>query len=159
LISRFDRESLSGFVSPQSYLGPTGLEMLDVAGNLLIVPYEEIKVVCFVRDFGAEEIWRAKSSFASRPKIAGLWVRMRFRDGETLEGLLPNNLLLQEPQGFHFIPPDPAFQNQKLFVPRLALTDVQVLGVIGSPLRRPRTAKPAKRTQDERQLDIFNRND
>ena len=89
--------------------------------------------------------------------MAGLWVRLRFRDDELLEGLLPNNLLLQEPQGFHFVPPDPTFQNQRIFVPRLALTEVQVLGVIGSPLRRQTT--PSKRSRDERQLDMFNKRD
>ena len=159
LISRFDRENLSGFVNPRAYLEPGGLELLDTSGNLLNVPYGEIKVVCFVKDFDTEETWRTKRAFASRPKMAGLWVRLEFRDGETLEGLLPNNLLLQETQGFHFIPPDPTFQNQKIFVPRVALTEVQVLGVIGSPLRQPRAARPSKRTGDERQLDMFNRRD
>lgn len=129
--------------------------MIDVSGNLLVVPYGEIKLVCFVKDFDTQQIARMKRSFAARPKLAGLWVRLQFRNGETLEGLLANNLLQQEPQGFHFIPPDPTFQNQKLFVPRLALTDIQVLGVVGSALRQKGRTATTKRTQDERQLDMF----
>jgi hypothetical protein len=50
------------------------------------------------------------------------------------------------------IPPDPTFQNQRLFVPKAALADVQVLGVIGSPLKR-RIAKKAGDEQD--QLEMF----
>ena len=68
---------------------------------------------------------------------------------------MPNNLLQMEPAGFSIIPPDPTFQNQRIFVPRAALDDVKVLGVIGSPLKRRTAAKPAK---EERQLDMFGEN-
>ena len=60
-------------------------------------------------------------------------MRLLFRDGDSLEGMLANNLMLVEPAGFSVVPPDPTFQNQRVFVPRRALESVQVLGVIGSP--------------------------
>ena len=41
---------------------------------------------------------------------------------------MPNNLLHVEPLGFNLIPPE---TTQRLWVPRQALTSVQVLGVIG----------------------------
>ena len=72
-----------------------------------------------------------------------------FRDGELLEGVMPNNLLQNEPNGFSFVPPDPTFQNQRIFVPREAVSSLEVLGVIGSPLRR----RP-KPTADD-QLEMF----
>ena len=78
----------------------------------------ETKVVCFVRDFEAGETWRDHRAFSTRPKSAGLWVRLLFRDGDSVEGMLANNLLLVEPAGFSIIPPDPTFQNQRLFVPK-----------------------------------------
>jgi len=28
-----------------------------------------------------------------RPKLDGLWVKLRYNDGETLEGVVPNDLL------------------------------------------------------------------
>ena len=46
------------------------------------------------------------------------------------------------------IPPDPGFQNQRLFIPKTALIAVQVLGVIGSPLRL-RKPKPTAKEQIE----------
>ncbi|HLJ13546.1 MAG TPA: hypothetical protein VKV15_03550 [Bryobacteraceae bacterium] len=157
LISRFDRETLTGFVNPQSYLGSLGVELLGVSGNAFVIPYSEIKMVCFVRDFDMEEASPTKRFFASRPKMAGLWARFRFRDGDTLEGLLANNLLLQEPYGYTFIPPDPTFHNQKIFSPRLALTEVQILGVIGSPLRpsRPKRHPSKQPKQENPQLEMF----
>ena len=41
---------------------------------------------------------------------------------------MPNNLLHVEPHGFNLIPPE---TTQRFWVPREALTSVQVLGVIG----------------------------
>jgi len=141
IIRRFDREPLSGFVNPQSYLQAGGLEVLSATGVLTIVSYEEVKVVYFVRDFDAEEPQGERRVFSSRPKMSGLWVRMRFRDGEVMDGLVSNNLLQMEPQGFTFVPPSPSSNSQKVFVPRAALSEFHVLGVVGSPLR-PRKGRP-----------------
>ena len=69
----------------------------------------------------AGETWREHRAFATRPKSPGLWVRLVFRDGDSIEGMLANNLMLLEPAGFCIIPPDPTFQNQRIFVPRAAL--------------------------------------
>jgi hypothetical protein len=114
------------------------------------IPFSETKLVCFVRDFEAGENWRDHRGFSTRPKSQGLWLRFAFRDGDWVEGIAPNNLLLAETNGFQAVPPDPTFQNQRMFVPRAALSSVQVLGVIGSPLRRPATKKAV-----EGQLKMF----
>lgn len=151
LLVRFDRESLSGFVQTPAGVEADAVELLRPDGNLVRVPWTETKLLCFVRDFEPKETWREHQAFSTRPKSPGLWVRFRFRDGDWLEGLLPNNLLQIEGAGFSCIPPDPSFKNQRIFIPRPALTGVEVLGVIGSPLRR-RAAKTAK---DEGQLKMF----
>jgi len=149
LVSRFDRESLPGFVNPQTYLMPDGLELLTPAGSVQTLPYEEIKLVCFVRDFQEGEPRKELRMFTTRPKMEGLWIRMQFRDADVMDGLLSNNLLQLEPYGFSVIPPDPRFQNQRVFVPKAALSSIQVLGVVGSPLRQAqaRKAKPALKEQ------------
>ena len=153
LLARFDRETLAGFIQTPSGFGAESIELLTPEGTVVQVPYGETKVVCFVRDFDAGETWRDHRAFSTRPKSAGLWVRLLFRDGDSVEGMLANNLLLVEPAGFSIIPPDPTFQNQRLFVPKAALADVQVLGVIGSPLKR----RPAKKVdEDQGQLQMFN---
>lgn len=147
LIQRFDRESLAGFVNPQSYLHPDGVELLTPGGALSLVPYGEIKSVVFVRDFGAAEHPEGRKVFNTRPKIDGLWVRMRLRNEEVMEGILSNNLLLLDPYGFNMTPPDPYSNHQRVFVPRAALAEVQVLGVVGSPLKVTRRPKPAPKEQ------------
>ena len=151
IVARFERETLHGFVRTPSGFGAESLELLTPEGSVVQVPYSGTKAVCFVRDFDGGEAWNAHRYFATRPKSAGLWVRLLFRDGDSMEGILANNLLLIEPIGFSVVPPDPTFQNQRIFVPRAALSDVQVLGVVGSALRR----RGPKRVDKTDQLEMF----
>ena len=145
LVRRFDRDPLTGFVNPQGYLLPTGLELLKTDGPVVVVAYREIKTVCFVRDFeAAAEAEPERRVFNTRPKMDGLWVRMRFRDGEVMDGIVSNNLLQLEPYGFTFIPPEPYSNNQRIFSPREALSEFHVLGVVGSPLTRRRRKEVPK---------------
>ena len=85
------------------------------------MPYGDVKTVSFVRDFDAADADLERKVFNTRPKMDGLWVRMRFRDGDIMDGILSNNLLSIEPWGFTIVPPDPTSQNQKIFLPRAAL--------------------------------------
>jgi hypothetical protein len=145
VVRRFDRESISGFVNPFSYLQPFHLELLRPDGSLATLPYEEVKSVCFVKDFEAEA--ETSRIFMTRPKLEGLWIRMTYRDGEVMDGILPNNLLVWEPAGFTVTPPEPDANNQKVFVPRQAIRNAQVLGVVGSPLRGKKKPKTTSADQ------------
>ncbi len=145
LIRRYERETLAGYVNPASFLQPQGVELLSDQGHASIVPYTEIKLVAFVKEFeGATEPQR--QVFQTRPKTAGLWVSLRFRDGGLLEGIIPNNLMLLEGSGFTVIPPDSFGNQQRVWVPRGSLEALEVLGVVGSPLQR-RKPKPAPKEQ------------
>lgn len=145
LIRRYDRESLAGYVNPASFLQPEGVELLSDQGHASIIPYPEIKLVAFVKEFeGAAEPER--QVFQTRPKMAGLWVNLRFRDGSVLEGILPNNLMLLEGSGFTVIPPDSFGNQQRVWAPRGSLVAVEVLGVVGSPLKK-RKARPVPKEQ------------
>lgn len=150
VIYRFDRESIAGFVSPQTWLATSGVEVLTPAGAVATVPYGEIKAVCFVKDFDGG-VWAGERRlFASRPKTEGLWVRALFRDNDFVEGILPNELLQLEAQGYLVAPPDASSNNQRVFLPRTALKEMKVIGVVGTP-RRPAKAKPEVKIQ----IDLF----
>ncbi len=151
LLARFDREPVEGFVQASAGFEAEAIDLLTPSGSLLRVLVSDTKAVCFVRDFDGGETWKEHRVFQTRPKSPGIWVRLLFRDGDSIEGMLQNNLMLVEPAGFGIIPPDPTFQNQRIFVPRSALREVQVLGVIGSPLKR----RPAKKSAEEDQLEMF----
>jgi hypothetical protein len=150
LLARFDREPVEGFVHASAGFDEEAIEVLTPSGTLLRIPLLDTKAVCFVRDFDAGETWREHRTFLTRPKMPGIWVRLLFRDGDSVEGMLANNLMLLDPAGFNIIPPDPTFQNQRIFVPKAALREVQVLGVVGSPLKRRPAPKPT-----EGQIELF----
>jgi len=145
VIRRFQQEPLAGYVNPASYLQPAGVDLLSAQGSVSTVPYEQIKTISFVRDFEGTGA-TGRLVFNTRPKMEGLWVSLQFRDGEVMEGIMPNNLLQLEPYGFTVIPPDPYSNQQRVFIPRAAVESVQVLGVVGSPLKK-RKAKAVPKEQ------------
>ena len=149
IVERFDRDALPGYINPVSFLQPAGIEMLSAQGNIVTVPYADIKTISFVRDFQVIEnpAEPGRRVFQTRPKMDGLWVRLAFRDGDLMEGVLPNNLLQLEHYGFTVIPPDSYGNRQRVFVPRAALKSVAVLGVVGSPLTRRKPKAPAAKEQ------------
>ena len=149
LVSRFDREPLAGFVNPQSYLLAEGLELMTQGGSVSVVPYGEVKLVCFVRDFQQGEPRKELRLFTTRPKMEGLWLRMHFRDGDAMDGILSNNLLQLDPYGFSVVPPDPGFQNQRIFVPKAALSTDAGAGGGGEPAADAAKPKPAAKEQME----------
>jgi hypothetical protein len=150
-VRRLDHQLLAGYVAPQTYLRPEGIELIGRTAEVSLIPYGQIKAIYFVREFEGDPEADRKL-FASRPKLDGLWVRLKFRDGELLEGVLPNNLLLMTEHGLTLTPPDANSNTHRVFVPRAALEDLKVLGVIGSPVHggRRRHKEPAKE-----QMDLF----
>ena len=149
LIRRFEREPVQGFASPQHYLQPNGIEILKTDGSILLLSYREVKCISFVREFPNSSTPEDRKVFHTRPKMEGLWVRLLFRDNDLMEGILPNNLLQIDPYGFAFVPPDPVSNNQRIFVPREALRDIHVLGVVGGK------AGKVKKPETKDQIGLF----
>jgi hypothetical protein len=150
-LRKLDRDSMNGFVSSH-FIHEGKLEMLNTAGNLVTVDLKEIKCVYFVREFGdADELNR--KTFTTRPRTEGLWVRLRFKDNDQLEGMMPNDLTQLLPEGFLINPPDTRSNTQRIFVPRTALSELTVLAVIGGPAARRR--KAAEKPVDVRQVPMF----
>lgn len=145
VVRKLDRESVKGYVNPNSCLGPEGVELMDVDGHRRVIPLEEIKGVYYVREFEGNQERTERKTFLSRPKLNGLWIRMTFKDAEVLDGLISENLLATEPQGFLVTPPDVYSNNLKIFVPRAALSALEVLGVISNGARRGEGAARSSR--------------
>jgi hypothetical protein len=143
-----DRDSINGYVAAGAFITEGKFEMLNTAGNVIMIDIREVKGVYFVRDFGDPETL-ARKTFTSRPRTEGLWVRLRFRDNETLEGLMPNDLTQITADGFFVNPPDTRANTQRIFVPRYALSELTVLAVIGGQSKRRRGE------EDLRQVPMF----
>ncbi|HZQ25604.1 MAG TPA: hypothetical protein VFA89_22635 [Terriglobales bacterium] len=149
IVRKMDRDSISGFVSPTNFVHEGKLELLNQAGNVVAIDLTDIKGVYFVREFGDSESLLRKT-FTSRPRTEGLWVRLRFKDNETVEGMMPNDLLQPSSEGYLISPPDLRSNTQRIFVPRSALSSLTVLAVIGGTHRRRKVAP-----EDVRQVPMF----
>jgi hypothetical protein len=148
-VRKMDRDSVNGHVAPSNFIREGKLELLNTAGNVVAIDLRDIKGVYFVREFGDSESLLRKT-FTSRPRTEGLWVRLKFKDNEVLEGMMPNDLSLTMNEGFLVNPPDLRSNTQRIFVPRSALESLTVLAVIGAT-RRQRKGLPT----DIRQVQLF----
>jgi hypothetical protein len=148
IVRKMDRDSVSGYVAPAAFVNEGKLELLNTSGTVIAIDLREIKGVYFVREFGEAESLTRKT-FTSRPRSEGLWVRLRFKDSEILEGLMPADLALTMPEGYLISPPDQRSNTQRIFVPRTALESLTVLAVIGGAKRGRRAA------DDQRQVPMF----
>ena len=137
-----DRTTLQGYLNPMR-LPDDPLDVLTTNGEHRDVPLKEIRAVYFVRDF-TDDYEPERKAFFSRPKLDGLWVRLKFRDNETLEGVVSNDLLALLDSGIQITPPDLNGAAMRIFVPRSALSEVTVLGVVGVARRKPAAAAPAQ---------------
>ena len=137
-----DKKPVRGYLNPVR-LGQTDpIDLLTPDGEHVAVPLGKVRSVFFVREF-SDEFEPERKAFLSRPKLDGLWVKLRYNDGDTLEGVIPNDLLSLLDNGVQITPPDLNSSTDHIFVPRSALTEVIVLGVVGIARRKPAAAAAA----------------
>jgi hypothetical protein len=156
IVRKFSRDWLSGYVAPSHFVQNGQVEILDLAGKVISMPLDEVKWLCFVRDFNSGEAGNPerllRKSFAGRPRTEGLWLRLKMKDEDTVEGLATNDVTLIDPAGIFLIPPDIRSNTQRIFVPGSAIAELEILAVITSPSKR----KPAETLRQE---DLFSQED
>lgn len=136
IVELLEKKLLRGYLNPARLPQAEVVDVLTPDGEHEEVPLAKVRAIYFVQDL-AEDIEMDRKSFLSRPKAHGLWVRLRFRDGESLEGVIPNDLLGFWDNGLQMTPPDFNSNTDRIFVPRSALTELTVLGVVGIARRKP----------------------
>ena len=143
MIELDDKNALRGFLNPARLAGAETLDLLTPEGEHEEVAVSKVRAVYFVRDL-QEEFAPERTAFLNRPKLDGLWVKVRFRDDATLEGVIPNDLLTFLDNGLHLSPPDFNSNTDRIYVPRPAITELTVLGVVGVARRKPAPAPTAQ---------------
>jgi len=131
-----DRTTLRGYLNPAGLGVADTLDVLTPEGEHRHFAVEDVRSIYFVREF-TDDYEPERKAFLSRPKLDGLWVRLKFRDEETLEGVVPNDLLALLDRGVQITPPDLHGTTLKIFIPRTALSEMTVLGVVGIARRKP----------------------
>ena len=105
------------------------LPSLTITGESLEIPKSEIKALFFVRRFTGNKDHAEVRFFDTHPQIDGLWIRVTFKDGEVLEGIVANNFDFFVQDGFYIKPPDPNTNNRLVYILKSSLQDLTILGV------------------------------
>jgi hypothetical protein len=145
-----DKKPVRGYLNPGRLGQVDPIDLLTPEGEHVEVPLDRVRSIYFVREF-SDVFEPERKAFLSRPKLDGLWVKLRYNDGETLEGVVPNDLLSLLDNGLQITSPDLNSSTDHIFVPRAALMEVTVLGVVGIARR-----KPAAAAADASQPRLFN---
>lgn len=152
---KFSRDWVAGYLPAAGFAHQGVLEILDLDGKILTLNIQELKWICFVREFNSGEISNPerllRKTFAGRPRGEGLWLRLRLQDEDLIEGLAENNLNLMEAEGFFLTPPDTRSNTQRIWLPRTALAELEVVAVIGGTAKK----KPDAKSEDTQQETLF----
>jgi hypothetical protein len=137
-----DKKPIRGYLNPMRLGQADPIDLLTPDGEHQEIPLAKVRSIYFVREF-SDDFEPERKAFLSRPKLEGLWVRLRYSDGETIEGVVPNDLLTMLDHGIRITPPDLNSSTDRIFIPRPALTELTVLGVVGIARRKPAAATAA----------------
>ena len=157
ILRRFLGDVLCGYLPASGIVEHGEISFLNLEGRLTSVALEEVKTICYVRDFNLADAVNPerlqRRSFLSRPRGDGLWIRLTFRDtGDQLEGLTAADgsflEALTADAGLYLVPPDARTNTQKIYVPRMAIAEMRMLGVITSSSRRVTSVLNAKTEED-----------
>lgn len=155
---------LAGFLSNRS--NESAIDLLDLSGHVISIFLKDIKHICYVRDFNLNDAVNperlTRRTFLARPRSEGLWLRLTFRppsssppptatsSPDQLEGLAPIDASLLDDlvsdAGLQLIPPDTRSNTQRIYVPRTAIADLQLIAVVTTPSRKkplPSSAAPS----------------
>jgi hypothetical protein len=159
IVRKFSRDWCAGYALANFGQDSPELEILDLGGKVLSIGWEQIKWVCYVRDFPSATSQSETANperllhkrFSTRPRATGVWLRMILTDGEEIEGLASNDRSLIEGSGLLLTPPDTRSNTQRIYIPRASIQTLQVLGLIGGTTR----GSSASRTATGNQPGLF----
>src|ERR1700723_4183380 len=140
IVRKLSRDWHSGYRPSSAFVRHDEAQILDLAGKLISVHMAEVKWICFVRDFQSGDVNQPerllRKTFVSRPRSQGLWIRARLKDNDLIEGLAQNDVTLLEGDGLFLIQTDTRSNTQRIFLPRQAVAELDVVAVIKTGGRR-----------------------
>jgi len=153
IVRKFSRDWCAGYAEAAFGQEDAELEILDLTGKVLRIAWDQVKWVCYVRDFPASSTDSANperllhKKFSTRPRTTGVWLRMTLTDGDEIEGLAANDLSLVSGAGLLLTPPDTRSNTQRIYVPRQAMQSLELVSLIGAGGRKRGTAEDAPENQ------------
>lgn len=93
------------------------------------VSVKDVKAVFYVNSFEGDSARNHLNFHTRAPIIHGIWMRLQFRDGEVMEGIVSNSIRYLLDPGFFVLPTDPGSNNKLVYVVKSWLVDHRVLGL------------------------------
>lgn len=168
LVRRLTGEVVPGYLASSGFVRDrapqSAIDLLDLSGHIIPILLNDIKHICYVRDFNLSDIVNperlTRRTFLARPRTEGLWLRLSFRGSSStpdiFEGLAPIDASLMDDlindSGLQLVPPDTRSNTQRIYIPRTAITDLQLIAVITTPSRK----KSLPATTPNLQNELFN---
>jgi hypothetical protein len=177
IVRRLTGETVPGYLPLSGFLRnratEPAIDLLDLSGHVISILIKDIKHICYVRDFNLNDTFNperlTRRTFLARPRSEGLWLRLTFRalpstaasaatsPPDQLEGLAPIDASLLDDlvgdAGLQLTPPDVRSNTQRVYVPRAAISDLQLIAVITTPSRKKTLLAP---TAPSLQNELFN---
>ena len=152
IFRKYSRDWLAGYLPAGGFVREGRVEMLDLEGKVVDLAADELKWICYVREFNSGELNNPerllRKTFAGRPRGEGLFVRARLKDGELIEGLAANDATLVTSDGLFLTPPDLRSNTQRIWVPRSSLESLEIVAVIGAA-KKAAPREPAEKAAQE----------
>jgi len=105
------------------------LRIRDHESQVIVdVPLAEVKALFFAHSLTGNALHRELHFHAYSPISDGIWMRVKFRDGEVIEGIAWNSIHYLVEPGFFLCPTDPDSNNKLIYVVKSQLVEHQVLG-------------------------------
>jgi len=144
VVRRFEGGVAWGYLPQEGLRVEGGVDLMGVDGRSNPIAFNQIKLIAYVRDFNLGDVADperlGRRVFAGRPRGDGVWLRLRFRDGDSLEGLADVGVGFLETAevdgGLFLTPPDTRGNTLRVFVPRVALAGMELLGSVAAPSKR-----------------------
>jgi hypothetical protein len=153
IFRKFSRDWLAGYLPAADFAHAGRVEMLDLDGKVVHLAVEDLKWICYVRDFNSGELNNPerllRKTFSGRPRGEGLFVRVRLKDGDLIEGLAGNDVTLVASDGLFLTPPDLRSNTQRLWLPRTSIEELEVLAVIGAAKKKAAVAEDEESAQEK----------
>jgi len=109
---------------------PALLRVRRLADNLIQeIPIEHTKAVFYVKDFDGDRQHKNLRFYKGAPIVHGVWIRLEFKDGEIMEGLVHNTIRFLVDPGFFILPTYPYSNNRLVYVVNSWLKECRVLGL------------------------------
>jgi hypothetical protein len=93
------------------------------------IALSDLKAIFYVNSFDGDPVHNHLNFHTRAPVVHGIWIRIKFVDGEVMEGIVYNSIRYLVDPGFFLVPTDPDSNNKLVYVVKSKLEDHRVLGL------------------------------